>query len=58
MTPRKQKNGRVVPSPEPLHVANPHAAGIDVHAAEHWVAVPPSPAGGRKFVVAGSWRRR
>lgn len=41
MTPRKQKNGRVVPSPEPLRVANPHAAGIDVHAAVHWVAVPP-----------------
>ena len=41
MTPRRQKNGRVVPSPEPLRVANPHAAGIDVHAAVHWVAVPP-----------------
>jgi hypothetical protein len=40
MTPRKQKNGRVVPSPEPLRVANPHAAGIDVHASVHWVAVP------------------
>ena len=37
MTPRKQKNGRVVPSPEPLRVANPPAAGIDVHAAVHWV---------------------
>ncbi len=41
MTPRRQKNGRVVPSPEPLRVANPHAAGIDVHAQVHWVAVPP-----------------
>jgi transposase len=41
MTPRKQKNGRIVPSPEPLRIANPHAAGIDVHAAVHWVAVPP-----------------
>src|SRR5438876_7399079 len=41
MSPRKQKNGRVVPSPEALRVANPHAAGIDVHAAVHWVAVPP-----------------
>ena len=40
MTPRKQKNGRVVPSPESLRVANPHAAGIDVHASVHWVAVP------------------
>jgi transposase len=26
---------------EPLRVANPHAAGIDVHSAEHWAAVPP-----------------
>src|SRR5262249_53879540 len=41
MTPRRQKNGRVVPSPEPLRVANPNAAGIDVNAAVHWVAVPP-----------------
>ena len=41
MTPLRQKNGRVVPSPEPLRVANPHAAGIDIHAAVHWVAVPP-----------------
>jgi FAD binding domain len=24
-----------------LRVTNPHAAGIDVHAKEHWVAVPP-----------------
>ena len=23
-----------------LHVTNPHAAGIDIHLAEHWVAVP------------------
>jgi transposase len=41
MTVRKQKNGRVPRSAEPLRVANPHAAGIDVHAAVHWVAVPP-----------------
>jgi transposase len=27
-----------------LRVANPHAAGIDVHAKEHWVAVPPGDA--------------
>ena len=40
MTPRKKKNGRVVPSQQALRVANPHAAGIDVHAAVHWVAVP------------------
>jgi hypothetical protein len=26
---------------KPLRVTNPHAAGIDVHAAVHWVAVPP-----------------
>jgi transposase len=25
---------------ESLHITHPHAAGIDVHAAEHWVAVP------------------
>jgi transposase len=41
MTPCRQKHGRVVPPPEPLRVANPHAAGIDVHAQAHWVAVPP-----------------
>jgi len=42
MTPRKQKNFRMSAQPaEPLRVANPHAAGIDVHSAEHWVAVPP-----------------
>jgi transposase len=29
---------------EPLRVQNPHAAGIDVHAAQHWVAVPPEAA--------------
>src|SRR5262245_56613595 len=40
MTPRRQNNGRVVPPAEPLRVANPHAAGIDVHAQVHWVAVP------------------
>jgi transposase len=45
MTPRKQKNVRMPPQPaEPLQVKNPHAAGIDVHAAEHWVAVPPGKA--------------
>ena len=27
-----------------LRVANPHAAGIDVHSQEHWVAVPPEDA--------------
>jgi transposase len=29
------------PRPERLPVSNARAAGIDVHAAEHWVAVPP-----------------
>jgi transposase len=29
------------PSPEPLIQVSPHAAGIDVHANQHFVAVPP-----------------
>src|SRR5262245_53565419 len=32
------------PSPvlsDALHVSHPHAAGIDIGEAEHWVAVPP-----------------
>jgi transposase len=44
MTPRKQKNLCQPPSAEPLRVANPHAAGIDLHVNEHWVAVPPEAA--------------
>lgn len=44
MTPRKQKNLRQPPSPEPLQMTNAHAAGIDIHAAIHWVAVPPQAA--------------
>src|SRR5262245_41196500 len=44
MTPRIQKNLRQRPSPEPLRVTHRHAAGIDVHAATHWVAVPPEDA--------------
>ena len=40
MTPRKQKNLRQPPSPDVLCVTHPHAAGIDVHAKVHWVAVP------------------
>jgi transposase len=44
MTPRKQKHLCQPPSPEPLQVTHPHAAGIDVHAAVHWVAVPPEDA--------------
>jgi transposase len=41
MTPRKQKNLCTSAQPEPLHITYPHAAGIDVHADQHWVAVPP-----------------
>jgi transposase len=40
MTPRKQKNLCQPPSPDVLCVTHPHAAGIDVHAAVHSVAVP------------------
>ena len=54
MTPRRQKNGRVVASPEPLRVANPHAAGIDVHAVVHWVAVPPNHVAAAKCMDAGA----
>jgi len=41
MTPRKDKHFRFTHAHEPLQVKNPHAAGIDVHANDHWVAVPP-----------------
>ena len=41
MTPRKEKNLRMPLQREALRVSHPHAAGIDVHPAEHWVAVPP-----------------
>src|SRR5260370_35194283 len=44
MTPRIQKNLRQPPSPEPLRVTHRHAAGIDIHANVHWVAVPPEDA--------------
>jgi transposase len=40
VTPRKHKNFRQRPSAQSLHQINPHAAGIDIHAAVHWVAVP------------------
>jgi transposase len=40
MTPRYQKSPRPCARTEPLRVSHPHAAGIDVHAAVHWVAVP------------------
>ncbi|HZY85649.1 MAG TPA: IS110 family transposase [Gemmataceae bacterium] len=42
MTPRAHKHFRMPAQPaEPLRVVHPHAAGIDVHSAVHWVAVPP-----------------
>jgi len=44
MTPRRTKKLRMPVSYEPLAQVHPHAAGIDVHAEEHWVAVPPGSA--------------
>jgi transposase len=44
MTPRAHKHFRQRPSAEPLRPTNPRAAGIDVHAAVHWAAVPPGSA--------------
>ena len=41
MAPRRSKDGRIPRSPEALRVTHPHAAGMDVHAAAHYVAVPP-----------------
>jgi transposase len=41
MTLRRRNDGRSTPAPDPLRVTNAHAAGIDVHAAVHYVAVPP-----------------
>ncbi len=43
MTPRIQKKLHQ-PRSESLRVTHPHAAGIDVHADIHWVAVPPGDA--------------
>ena len=40
MSLRFRADGRV-PASEPLPLTNAHAAGIDVHAADHFVAVPP-----------------
>lgn len=43
MTPHRTKNlGMPVPPAAPLVQVNPHAAGIDVHANQHFVAVPPN----------------
>jgi hypothetical protein len=39
MTPRDQKKERRPSAQARLRVMNPHAAGIDVHANVHWVAV-------------------
>ncbi len=39
---RRQPAGPVLS--DSLRVTNPHAAGIDIHQAEHWVAVPPGSA--------------
>jgi transposase len=44
MTPRRQRRSRQTPAPAALRLTNPHAAGIDVHAAVHWAAVPPGSA--------------
>jgi len=44
MTPREQKKLPHPRSAEPLRVTNRHAAGIDIHANVHWVAVPPEDA--------------
>jgi transposase len=44
VSPRRQKKSRRGPSADPLRVTNPHAAGIDIHAAVHWAAVPPGSA--------------
>jgi transposase len=41
MTPRKQKNLCQPNSLERQPMIHPHAAGIDIHLNEHWVAVPP-----------------
>jgi transposase len=49
MTPRKEKNLRQPASRERLQMTHAHAAGIDIHAGQHWVAVaaeaapPPGP---------------
>jgi len=40
MTPRDHKKERRSSARMRLRVLNPHAAGIDVHATAHWVAVP------------------
>jgi transposase len=41
MSTRSRRLGRPAGARPPFIVLNPHAAGIDIGAAEHWVAVPP-----------------
>jgi transposase len=41
MTSRPRRRGRQANARPPFVVLDPHACGIDVGAAEHWVAVPP-----------------
>jgi transposase len=38
--PSRSKKSKKSAQPESLRVTNPHAAGIDIHLAKHWVAVP------------------
>jgi transposase len=45
--PSRVKKPKKSPKPESLRVINPHAAGIDIHLADHWVAVPPESAPAR-----------
>jgi transposase len=44
MSSRKQKESNAKSMLEPQRVMHPHAAGIDIHSNEHWVAVPPESA--------------
>lgn len=44
MTPRRTKHLRMPVSFDPLAQVHPHAAGVDVHPNDHWVAVPPGSA--------------
>ena len=43
MTPRQQNHswGQGKSAAAPLRITHPHAAGLDIHAGEHWAAVPP-----------------
>jgi transposase len=39
--PDRPRRGRKAEPRQPFAVIDPHAAGIDIGSAEHWVAVPP-----------------